>query len=421
MSSNIDVSGYQSDRYFARSWALITQEKGWWKPVLICAVASLVPVVGPIAVLGYALEWSRRVAWGSTEAPTRNVKVGELIRSGWRGAVVIGGWSIANFLVGWALGEIPFLGDLLGFVWGVIGLLLGMAFMVAAVRATIYQDFKAGYRVNTLYQMTTEDPWGLMRIWVIKLVFYVVESVVALAVLIPAFVGSITWIMRLVELLEDYSYYGMYSYDTMYVVDIVMAIIDKFMPALLLTLVVSLMIGALANLVLYGAIGLWMRRFDVERWGRDEAPLPERIIAQGPAERPATPERPVAPVAPAAPVEPVAPAAQVTPEQQRPGEDAVPESAAQQQPVEDAPTASEPVHTEPEPAPAEPPAQEEPPVPADEPADEPEENDEPPIPGKGNKGNDDDFGEVISIEPIAVAPIELPPTPDSTDSDTPSE
>lgn len=417
MSSNVDVSGYQSDRYFARSWALITQEKGWWKPVLICAVASLVPVVGPMAVLGYALEWSRRVAWGSTEAPARNVKVGELIRSGWRGVVVIGGWSIANFLISWALGEIPFLGDLLSFVWGVIGLLLGMAFMAAAVRATIYQDFKAGYRVNTLYQMTTEDPWGLMRIWVIKLVFYVIESVVALAILIPAFVGSITWIMRLVELLEDYSYYGMYSYDTMYVVDIVMVIIEKFMPALLLILAVSLMIGAMVNLVLYGAIGLWMRRFDVERWGRDEAPLPERIIAQQAAERPATPERPASPASPVAPVAPVEP----EPGKSQPAEVSTPEPVVQPEPAEDVPAATEPVAAEPKPAPAEEPAQEEPPVPAAaEPEDEPEDDDEPPIPGKHNKG-DDDFGEVISIEPIAVAPIELPSTPNSTDADTPSE
>lgn len=402
MSSNVDTSGYRSDRYLARSWALLTKEKGWWKPVLICAVASLVPFIGPIAVLGYALEWSRRVAWGSTDGPARSVKVGELIRSGWRGVVVIAGWSIASVLISYVLGSLPYLGDLLSFVWGVIGLLLGMAFMAAAVRATIYQDFKAGYRVKTLFAMVSEDPWGLMRIWLIELATYVIDFVLALVIFIPTLISSLSWIVRLIDYVENYgygSYYGYYGGEVSYLLDIVGAIIGRFAPALIIFVVVAIMVAVFAKLLMYAGVGLWMRRFDVERWGRDEDPLPDRVIAQ-------KAEAPVAPEAPVVPSEPVRPVAGPEPD----------ETVVSVEPVASTEAA----------APAEPESSQEVAT-ASEAGPEPAQEDEPPVPGTDldDEGDSDDEGdpsseELISVEPIAVAPIEVPPAPEPTDSDTSS-
>ena len=110
MSNDANLSGFQKDRYFGRAWAMLTREKGWWKPVLLCALGALVPIVGPLAVLGYGLEWSRRVAWGSTEGPSRQVKIGGLIKSGWRGFVVVAGWSIIAGVVGTIVGNLPWIG-----------------------------------------------------------------------------------------------------------------------------------------------------------------------------------------------------------------------------------------------------------------------------------------------------------------------
>ncbi len=402
MSSNVDTSGYRSDRYLARSWALLTKEKGWWKPVLICAVASLVPFIGPIAVLGYALEWSRRVAWGSTDGPARSVKVGEMIRSGWRGVVVIAGWSIAGVLISYVLGSLPYLGDLLSFVWGVIGLLLGMAFMVAAVRATIYQDFKAGYRVKTLFAMVSEDPWGLMRIWLIELATYVIDFVLALVIFIPTLISSLSWIVRLIDYVENYgygSYYGYYGGEVSYLLDIVGAIIGRFAPALIIFVVVAIMVAVFAKLLMYAGVGLWMRRFDVERWGRDEDPLPDRVIAQ-------KAEAPVAPEAPVVPSEPVRPVAGPEPD----------ETVVSVEPVASTETVAS----------AEPESSQEVAT-ASEAGPEPAQEDEPPVPGTDldDEGDSDDEGdpsgeELISVEPIAVAPIEVPPAPEPTDSDTSS-
>lgn len=243
MSNEANLSGFQKDCYFSRAWAMLTQEKGWWKPVALCALASLVPIVGPLAVFGYCLEWARRVAWGSTEAPSRHVKVGQLIKSGWRGAVVFVGWNIVAAFVGGILGNLPWVGELLSFAWGVFMIFVGMLVMVAAVRATVYQNFKAGYRAQTLWQMGSHDPWGLLRVWLISLVAGVIVVVVALFLFVPAAIGSIGFF----------------------------------------TAVLALVSGVFVNLLSYCGVALWLRQFNVPTWGRDEDPLPEPVVPEAPA------------------------------------------------------------------------------------------------------------------------------------------
>lgn len=79
----------EDTRYFSCSWHLLTRQKGWIKPILILAIALLVPVAGPLALSGYALEWARLSAWGVDASPKqRGVCVGECIASGWRAFVV---------------------------------------------------------------------------------------------------------------------------------------------------------------------------------------------------------------------------------------------------------------------------------------------------------------------------------------------
>ncbi|WP_321973594.1 DUF4013 domain-containing protein [Paratractidigestivibacter sp.] len=379
MASNVETGGYQPDRYIARSWALLTSEKGWWKPVLICMAASFVPIVGPLAVLGYALEWSRRVAWGSTEGPSRHVKVGELIRSGWRGVVVAGGWTLASMVVSNILGNVPYMGELLDFVWSVFGILLGMVFMAAAVRATIYQDFKAGYRVKTLYQMTAEDPRGLLRVWLIQLAAYIVDFVASMAIIVPTIVSSLSWIVRLFEYVENYSSYYRYGVGDSYVLEIVAALIGRFGPAIVLAILVAIAVEVFSKLLMYAGLGLWMRRFDVDKWGKEEDPLPERAItAKAEASEAAAPVAPIEP-------EPVAPEPEA-PEPIEPAEPAVHQAVAVEPVVVTA---------------------DEPPVPgADEEPETPAEEEE----------------EIVAVEPVAVAlPAEPAPAASAADAQSPTE
>lgn len=284
MSNEANLSGFQKDCYFSRAWAMLTQEKGWWKPVALCALASLVPIVGPLAVFGYCLEWARRVAWGSTEAPSRHVKVGQLIKSGWRGAVVFVGWNIVAAFVGGILGNLPWVGELLSFAWGVFMIFVGMLVMVAAVRATVYQNFKAGYRAPTLWQMGSHDPWGLLRVWLISLVAGVIVVVVALFLFVPAAIGSIGFFMDPGDYVSGgYGYYMTEAEEARLALEVVGYLFQQFGPAILITAVLALVSGVFVNLLSYCGVALWLRQFNVPTWGRDEDPLPEPVVPEAPA------------------------------------------------------------------------------------------------------------------------------------------
>lgn len=442
MSNDANLSGFQKDRYFGRAWAMLTQEKGWWKPILLCALGALVPIVGPLAVLGYGLEWSRRVAWGSTEGPSRQVKIGGLIKSGWRGFVVVAGWSIVAVVVGSIIENLPWIGDFLGSVWGIFTLFLGVVFVVAAVRATIYQNFKAGYRAKTLWQMVSRDPWGLLRIFVIKLVPTLIVGVVGFLMFVPAMFGSLGFIAELVDYMDSYYYYMTDAEAVRLALEVVGFFVEQFAPAFFVTLVVSLAASAFVNLLVDCSVGLWLRQFDVPAWGKDEDPLPETSVAEVAApELPASPTpEPPAPAAPVAPVAPVSP----SPEPTAP---VVPVAPVASAPVAGEPAAGESVPAASEPAPAsadgkktcaacgselpenakfciecgtavsvpvaeaapEPVA--EPEVPAEDGADSAPLPDEPPVPGdegeKDDEAASDDDSDVIMVTPIAVAPVDV--------------
>lgn len=443
MSNDANLSGFQKDRYFGRAWAMLTQEKGWWKPILLCALGALVPIVGPLAVLGYGLEWSRRVAWGSTEGPSRQVKIGGLIKSGWRGFVVVAGWSIVAVVVGSILENLPWIGDFLGSVWGIFTLFLGVVFVVAAVRATIYQNFKAGYRAKTLWQMVSRDPWGLLRIFVIKLVPTLIVGVVGFLMFVPAMFGSLGFIAELVDYVDSYYYYMTDAEAVRLALEVVGFFVEQFAPAFFVTLVVSLAASAFVNLLVDCSVGLWLRQFDVPAWGKDEDPLPETSVAEvaapelpaSPTPEPPAPAAPVAPVAPVspspeptAPVVPVAPVASAPVAVEPAAGESVP-AASEPAPAPDngkkicaacgselpenakfciecgAPVAAPAVETAPEDELEDSPASD------SAPADPDPLPEEPPVPGAEDEEDDqtdaDDDSDVIMVTPIAVAPVDV--------------
>lgn len=298
MASNIDVSGFSSDRYFARAWRLVTQEKGWWKPVLLMAVAVLVPIVGPLAVLGYQLEWARLLAWDVNEPMRRHdIHVGELIASGWRGFLAMLGWGIANALIGSLLSEVPGLGDLLDLAWTICGIFISMMIMVAAIRATIYQKIGAGYSAKNLWQMAKRDLGGLARIWLIDFVASIIEFVIAIAVLVGSLISAIPNIAYSASILYDYGSMMSERELAFYTFDLLGSLLGSVWPALLLLLLITLFLGTLVTTITFAALALWMRQFDVPAWGKSSDPLPASVVEDA-AEK--EDEVPVAPVAPAA-------------------------------------------------------------------------------------------------------------------------
>lgn len=332
--------GFERGRYFSRAWSLLTREKGWWKPVAVCAAADLVPVAGPLGVLGYKLEWARLVAWGADVSPKRHgVRVGSCISSGWRGFLVLLVWSLVMGVIGGVCGALPLIGGLLSTLWTICCLYLGMVVSVATLRATIYQKAGAGFSWKNLVELGRRDPSGLLSILGWEMLCYLVIALVSGIVLSVTALGAMP---RIISLASELGYYNsglspygdLEYYVTQLAMELFFYVIAAFGPTLIVLGLIALVLRNGISMVVYAALGLWIRQFDVANWGRSEEPLPstafagEKVtdaaapvapatVADAPAEAPVRPVEPVAPVAepePAA-VEPTPAAAPAEPEE----------------------------------------------------------------------------------------------------------
>lgn len=318
--------GFERGRYFSRAWSLLTREKGWWKPVAVCAAADLVPVAGPLGVLGYKLEWARLVAWGADVSPKRHgVRVGSCISSGWRGFLVLLVWGLVMSVIGGVCGALPLIGGLLSTLWTICCLYLGMVVSVATLRATIYQKAGAGFSWKNLVELGRRDPSGLLSILGWEMLCYLVIALVSGIVLSVTALGAVP---RIISLASELGYYnsGLYGYDygslyggseyyvTQLAMELFFYVIAAFGPTLIVLGLIALVLRNGISMVVYAALGLWIRQFDVANWGRSEEPLPstaftgEKVtdaaapvapatVADAPAEAPLRPAEPVAPVA----------------------------------------------------------------------------------------------------------------------------
>lgn len=355
MATDADLEGYRPDHYFSRAWALLTRDRGWIKPVLVMTAALLVPVVGLFGVIGYAVEWARLTAWGVTSAPKqRGVRVGACIASGARAFVVALVWGLCWGLVGGLLSTIPLLGGLFSFAWTILNLFVSLVIMVAVLRATIYQKIRAGLRVTTIWRMTTHDLGGIMRVFGLQ---------VAGAAII-AVVGSIVSFVALMSVLPQLFYWASYIAefsallsDSMLAM-VTLQFLGGFLSSMLPTLVVLYVLLTPATIVMmllvYTALALWVRQFDVPSWGREEDPMPfETQATAAPASQPLPPVDPGVPGQAAPEPEP---AATPAPDVEKTGEPVAPASPAAEKndepaaPADPAPADDSPVTpAEPEP------------------------------------------------------------------------
>ena len=352
--SEVEYLTFESSQYFSRSWKMLTHDKGWIKPVLLLTVGALVPVVGPLCVLGYALEWARLTAWGVRTAPKQNgVDLGGCLSAGWRAFVVMLVWGIiygvACFVVSLILSFIPGVNVLWAIAQQVGSIFLGVIVTVAALRATIYQRIGAGLEFGEVFKMFKRDFGGIGRITGLNCVCGLVLGTIAVVVFSIVFAvvlgGSMGSIIQLANLSK--SGYVSSSNPQLYLPLISQLITNGIPAAILCGLVVSFFANII-NLVVTNACGLWMLQFDVASWGSESA------SEQGTAATAATPA-PVAdvpaqdevvvetiiPVAPAAPApeadkseEPAeAPAVQESSSQSETGDQPVGDEA---QPADDA-------------------------------------------------------------------------------------
>lgn len=264
----------EDKRYFSRSWAMLTRDRGWFKPLLVMSAANLVPVAGALGNKGYGLEWARLTAWGVDSAPKqKGVKVGKCIASGWRGFVVSLVWGLVYLLIMIIAGVLEnilpgLLGTLVSNLLALASTLFAVVWSVvitaAEVRAAIYESIGAGLRFDSVFQMIKRDTNGFIRVVLISLVGTLIFMV---AGFMMALVVAVMFVPTLIQLMSgDPNSYA-----------IIATVATTIALATPLIVICGYAIAFVANglrLLVVNAVGLWMRQFNVAEWGRSEDPLP---------------------------------------------------------------------------------------------------------------------------------------------------
>lgn len=294
---------YFDEDYLSRSWRMLTRVPGWIKPVLLLSLAAFVPIFGPLALLGYTLEWARLTAWGIDSSPKQaGVDIWACIAVGWRAFLVSVCWALPYALVVGilrSLGGNGVVGDVLSFLITLVGVFVSIVIMVACLRATIYQQFTAGLGLGRIIEMVDADPKGILRIAGISLFASVIIMVVSGIIMT---LGTMAATPVIIDVIGEVAYVDTPA-EAGKAIGEIFAVLG---PAFAITSVVTSFIGTLFSLVITNAVGLWMLQFDVPAWGDKDAPLPERI--------PPAPRVWNAPSAPVVPAEPLLPDQNIYPE-----------------------------------------------------------------------------------------------------------
>lgn len=285
---------------FGASWKMLTQEHGWYKPLCILALIGWIPILGQIAVLGYALEWARFTAWGIDTAPRRhNIDIGKILATGGRAFLVLvlmglivravlaifgfGGWAFfGSFLVmGMGISVSSLLEGVTALsAWGILGaavsLVLGTFLTAAMMRTTLYDSFGAGWRVDRLFQMIGRDPLGFLKAWFVS---FIGGAVCVAYTVLMAMVGSVIALGGIAAVVSTgYAYH--YGHAEYALQQLLAWGAGPFMLLVLLVIAAIFVYGVISvamQLVAVNAMGQWFCRFEVNRWGVSAAPLPDGV------------------------------------------------------------------------------------------------------------------------------------------------
>lgn len=275
--------------YISRSWDMLTRDKGWIKVILLLALASFVPFVGLIGLVGYGLEWARLTAWGIDSSPKqRGVRIGECLASGWRALVVTFVWMFVWML---AVGIVNSIADVLlpDALASLIGSLLVLAQLfyilvvyVAVLRAAIYTKISAGLNPSRVLEMVKRAPGDLFFFVLIPIVGGLIVSAIWIFFML---LGGVSVLPEIIKMARAAT--GSFD-DTMFIRHLT-AMLRIVMPIAAIAGYLSSVVNAATSLLSYNAVGLWMRQFDVARWGGPSDPLPQAASLPTSAVPPTTP------------------------------------------------------------------------------------------------------------------------------------
>lgn len=260
--------------YISRSWDMLTRDKGWIKVILLLALASFVPFVGLIGLVGYGLEWARLTAWGIDSSPKqRGVRIGECLASGWRALVVTFVWMFVWMLAAGIVNSIAdvllpdALANLIGSLLVLAQLFYILVVYVAVLRAAIYTKISAGLNPSRVLEMVKRAPGDLFFFVLIPIVGGLIVSAIWIFFMLLGGVSVLPEIIKMARAATG-------SFDDAMFIRHLTATLRIVMPIAAIAGYLSAVVNAATSLLSYNAVGLWMRQFDVARWGGPSDPLP---------------------------------------------------------------------------------------------------------------------------------------------------
>ena len=342
-------------------------------------------------------------------------------------------WSLA---VGFVFGALSMLcgdsalGSIVSMLTTLLTWVMGILATVAALQATIYERFGAGFAVRRLVEMVRRGWKGLLKVLGINILIALVSGLIGTVATLIAGAATLPF---LGTFLYDVSYAAnaadLGTIDPSHLTNVLVGFLQFFGPLVVVMIILGAVLGAFTMLLTVNLIGLWMMQFDVPNWGSPSDPLPASLpdagaaavaavnpVAVGPVPMASDPAsvQPVVPAAPAPVSQAPAPApAPAVPTQPAPAPATTPAPVPAPAPV------AIPTPVEPQPAPAPQPVSVPEPVVAPSPAPE-----SVPVPGVGPAPADpaDDDVVVTTLIPApadetAVVPpagegVEASPAPD---------
>lgn len=177
-----------------------------WKTLLALAAVGLIPLVGWLYVLGFAIEWANLLAWDNTATPTLSTfKVGTVFKTGFRSFFVSLTWAIifaiAVFIIHviMALPLLNLLFPLVMLAICVAGLFVDAFVAVMEVIATIYRRYGAGLYPQAQVERIKKYPGAFAKLTFVGLGIHIIGAIIIFSVsfgLIMQVINIVMYIAR---------------------------------------------------------------------------------------------------------------------------------------------------------------------------------------------------------------------------------
>lgn len=282
-------------KYFSTAWQDIKNSPGWIGKMLLLALLMFIPVFGWIVVAGYLLGWARDIAWGVHAPLPEHVfgnEDGHLYPRGFFAwiisivffalvAVVTGvlttvlgigsmggafGWHHGGGVV-WRIGtSITTLLAVLGAIVVPIALAaLGTLFeWVGWMRVAVYGRLSAGLQIGRVWAMIRHDAGGILRIFGMNALLYVllgvVATVVACIVAVAFMLGAVVFGSGLAGVADVPSF-------AIWLIVLALAFCAAVAYA-------GMVFTVFTQMMVIRALGHWTRQFDVPHWRGQDDPMP---------------------------------------------------------------------------------------------------------------------------------------------------